>query len=277
MSMQQFISTLSPAQQVALSQALAPQTSQAMPYVDPGPTGQRFRLWNNYYSVVRFQAQVNVSGATTTLTFPPTELRPFSYRINDPLIAAGFDSSFGNATDCETNLVKAGETIAGELLQVDGISLMPSSVTDIGLWKQLIANISVKVSMDGDSHAYRLGRVDMIPGAGGTFGSGITSTVLPGLTESVAIDGSFSNGWSVVDNFYPFPQPLIWSPSGETDSNLNIVLKLVRQQLNVQTARASGSGIAPFTPPTTVGQFGTFIDVMARLHSEQRAARSVNQ
>ena len=250
---------------------------QVVPDVDTGPTGQRFRLWNNYYSIVRFQADVDVVGSVTTLTFVAAELRPFSYRINDPLQSAGFDASFGNATEAETNLTKAGETIAGEQLEVDGLSLMPSSITDIGLWKTLIASISVAISMDGDAHRYRLGRPDMLCGSGGTFGTGQTSTAIPDLQSSIAQDGSFSNGWPVIDNFYPFPQPLIWTPSGETDSNFNVVLKLQRQQVFVETARAAATGIAAFTPPTAVGQFGTFVDIMCRLHSEQRAARSVNQ
>jgi len=250
---------------------------QVMPQIDAGPTGQRFRLWNNYYSIVRFQAIVSVAAPVTTLTFPVSTLKPFSYRLGDQLTTAGFDPTFGpTATEAETNLVKAGETIAGEQLEIDGLSLMPSSVTDIGLWKQLIANIAVTISFDGDAHKYRLGRVDMIPGSGGTFGGGITPTVTPGLAESNFVDTSFSNGWPVIDNFYPFPQPLIWTPSGETDSNFNVVLNLVRQQVVVETARAAAAGVAPFTPPTVAGQFGTFVDIMARLHSEQRAARSVN-
>lgn len=261
----------------ALIANYAGQRRQVIPGVDPGPTGQRFRTWNNYYSIVRFQAAVSVSGSTTTLTFQQQELRPFSYRINDPLVSAGFDASFGNATDAETNLVKAGETIAGEQLEVDGISLMPSSITDIGLYKTLIANISVTISMDGDAQRYRLGRPDMIPGSGGTFGSGITPTLLPDLASSVRSDSSFANGWPVVDNFYPFPQPLIWTPSGETDSNFNVVLRLVRQQVFVETGRAAATGVAPYTPPTAVGQFGTYVDFMIRLHSEQRAGRSVNR
>jgi hypothetical protein len=276
--MQALVNSLSPGQLALAQQAgLSAGSTQAMPYVDAGPTGQRFRLWNNYYSIVRFQAQVNVAGPTTTLTFVPGELRPFGYRIGDTLATAGFDPGFGVATECETNLVKAGETIAGEQLQVDGISLLPSSITDIGLYKQLIANSAVKISMDGDSHAYRLGRPDMIPGAGGTFGSGITPTIIPPLDASIATDSGFSNGWPVVDNFYPFPEPLMWTPSGETDSNFNVVLRLVRQQVVVMTARAAAAGIAAYTPPTVAGQFGTFVDFMARLHSEQRAARSVNQ
>ena len=247
------------------------------PPVDAGPTGQRFRTWNNYYSIVRFQAQVSVAAPTTTLTWQTGELRPFSYRMNDPLVSAGFDASFGNATDCETNLVKAGETIAGEQLWVDGISLMPSSVTDIGAYKQLIANLSVAITMDGDAQRYRLGRPDMIPGSGGTFGTGATSTIVPPLPNVISFDSGFSNGWPVIDNFYPFPQPLMWTPSGETDSNFNVVLKLVRQVVLVQTARTAASGVAAYTPPTAVGQFGSYVDFMCRLHSQQMAARSVNR
>ena len=250
---------------------------QVIPAVDAGPTGQRFRLWNNYYSIVRFQSIVSVVPPTTTLTFQQQELRPFGYRIGDNLTQAGYDPTFGNATEAETNLVKAGETIAGEQLEVDGISLMPSDITDIGIYKTLISNMSVVISMDGDSHRYRLGRPNMIPGSGGTFGAGATTTLVPPLDASTQQDGSFSNGWAVVDNFYPFPQPLIWTPSGETDSTFNVVLKLVRQQVFVLTARAGADGIAPFTPPTVAGQFGTFADIMVRLHSEQRAGRSVNQ
>jgi hypothetical protein len=271
---------LSPGDASALASAIAnfaQRRRQVIPDVDSGPTGQRFRLWNNYYSIVRFQAVVSVVGAVTTLTFQQSELRPFSYRINDQLTAAGFDPTMGNATEAETNLVKAGETIAGEQLEVDGISLMPSSITDIGLWKQLIANMSVVISMDGDSHRYRLGRPDMIPASGGTFGSGVSPTLVPSLDSSLAQDASFSNGWPVVDNFYPFPQPLLWTPSGETDSNFNVVLRLVRQQVIVETGRAAATGVAAFTPPTVAGQFGTFVDIMVRLHSMQRAARSVNQ
>lgn len=271
---------LSPGDAQALASAIAGfanRRRQVMPQVDAGPTGQRFRLWNNYYSVVRFQATVSVAAPVTTLTFPVVTLKPFSYRIGDPLTVAGFDPTFGPAaTEAETNLVKAGETIAGEQLEIDGLSLMNSSVTDIGLWKQLIANIAVTLSFDGDAHKYRLGRVDMIPGSGGTFGSGFTTTLPPNLDSSQFVDSSFSNGWPVIDNFYPFPQPLIWTPSGETDSNFNVVLQLVRQQVLVETARAAAAGVAAFTPPTAAGQFGSFIDVMARLHSEQRAARSVN-
>lgn len=278
-ALQAILANLSPGDAQALANAVnafVGSPTQVMPVVPGGPGG-RYRTWNNYYSVVRFQAAVNVAAPTTTLTFAPGELRPFSYRIGDLLTTAGFDAGVGNATDCETNLVKAGETVAGEQLAVCGISIMPSSITDIGLWKQLASNVSCTISMDGDAQRYRLGRIDMIPGSGGTFGSGISPTVLPGLTESVATDSSFSNGWPTVDNYYPFPQPLWWTPSGETDSNFNVILKLVRQLVIVETGRAAATGVAPYTPPTAVSQFGTFVDMMVRLHSEQLAPRSTNR
>ena len=260
-----------------VAKVVAASKGQVVPRVDKGPTGQRFRLWNNYYSVVRFQSTVSSVPPVTTLTFPVGELKPFSYRIGDNLTAAGFDPTMGNATDADTNLVKANETVAGEMLTIAGVSLMPSSVTDIGLWKQLLASISVQISMDGGGHTYKLGRPDMIPGSGGTFGGGLTPTIVPNLTSSGAFDQSFSNGWPTVDNYYPFPEPIIWSPSGETDSNFSLVLSLRRQQVVVETARAAvGTAVAAFTPPTVAGQFGTFVDFMARLHSDQQAARSVN-
>jgi hypothetical protein len=270
------IANMTPAERQAALAALGG-GSAVVPGVSGGPTGQIYKLWSNYYSIVRFQAIVAVSAPVTTLTFQAVEQRPFNYRIGDNLSNAGFDPAFGVATDAETNLVKANETVAGEQLQVYGISLMPSSITDIGLWKKLIANMSVNVSMDGGAQNYKLGRPDMIPGSGGTFGSGYTPTVVPPLDASIAADSSFSNGWPTNDNFYPFPQPLIWSPSGSTDSNFQIVLRLVRQLTFAETARAAATGIAAFTPPTATGDFGTYIDIMCRLHSKQMAARSVNQ
>lgn len=238
---------------------------------------ERTKLWNNYYSIVRFQAVVSVAPPVTTLTFAVSDLRPFSYRIGDALTSAGFDPTLGNATEAETNLVTASTTIAGQLVKVHGISLMPSSITDMEIWKQLIANIAVVISMDGDANRYRLGRPDMLPASGGTFGGGPTSVLLPGLPDSTFMSQAFNNGWPVVDNFYPFPEPLIWSPSGETDSNFNVVLSLKRQQVIVETARVAAAGVAPYTPPTAAGQFGTFADFMVRLHTDQIAPRSVNQ
>lgn len=244
----------------------------AMPY-------EKAQLWNNYYSMVRFQATVSVALGVTTLTFPVQTLRPFSYQVGGAV--PGVDATFGPATEAETNIVTASQTIAGQLVRVGGLSIMPSSVTDIEIWKTLIAAMSVSISMDGGANAYKLGRPDMLPGSGGTFGAGPTLALSPDLNSSQLISSGFSNGWPTVDNYYPFPQPLIWSPSGETDSNFNVVITLQRQQVVVETARAAAGGppitLAAYTPPTAAGQFGSFADFMVRLHTEQTFPRSVNQ
>jgi hypothetical protein len=196
-------------------------------------------------------------------------------------VAAGFDPTFGPATEAETNLVTASTTIAGQLVKVGGISVGPSEVTDVEVWKQLAANMSVAISMDGDANRYRLGRPTMLPQSGGIQGIGPTLVLAPDLNSSQVFSSQFSNGWPTVDNYYPFPEPLIWSPSGETDSNFNVSLFLQRQQVIVETARAAAGGppitLAAYTPPTAAGQFGSFADFMVRLHTVQIAPRSVNQ
>jgi hypothetical protein len=229
-----------------------------------GVPQQRFRLWNAYYSVVRFQAQVAVAGGVSTLSWNQgMEQRPFSYRIGDQLTGAGFDPSFTPqiATQADTNLVQASQTNAGEQLLVHGISLMPGTTTDAGAFAWLNDSMSVVVSMDGDSRRYRLGRPIMIPASGGMYG----------FATSVATSfntGQYSNGMPEIMNFYPFPEPLVWTSAGETDSNLNVILKLERP---VVLTNASPPG------PTAVNQFGSYVDFVARLHTEQSAERSVNQ
>lgn len=241
-----------------------------------GVPQQRFRLWNAYYSVVRFQALVNVAGPTSTLVFVPQELRPFSYRIGDSLTNAGFDASMGQATEADTNLIKASETNAGEQLEVQGISLMPGDTTDIELFKSLSASMSVVISMDGDARRYRIGRPTMIPGSGGVFGGGPTTALGNNAIGGIPQSQGFSNGWPDIVNYYPFPEPLLWTASGETDSNFNVILKLQRQQLFTETAVIGTPPGPSFLPPTAVGMFGSYVDLMVRLHTEQQGDRSLN-
>lgn len=234
---------------------------------DMGVPHQQYKLWNAYYSVVRFAGTVLTAAPNTTVTWNAgTELRPFSYRIGDPLTTAGFPATFGPnavATQADTNLVKASETLAGEQLMVHGISLMPSLTTDTGGWSYLNDNMSVSISMDGDQRRYRLGRPFMIPASGGSYG-------FPSSVITPFAIGAWSNGVPDIGNFYPFPEPLIWTASGNTDSNFNVVLKLER------TVAVEATTVA--TSPATSGiDFGAYVDIMVRLHTSQVADRSLNQ
>lgn len=239
-----------------------------------GVPAQRFKLWNAYYSVVRFAGTVTaVVGppATTTVTWQGgVEFRPFSYRILDPLTSAGFPAAFGPgalATQADTNLVKASETNAGEQVMVHGISVMPGLTTDFGAWNFLGDNLSVVISMDGDARRYRLGRPFMIPASGGNYG-GIGASVITPFQS-----GTWANGVPDIANYYPFPEPMLWSSSGETDSNFNVVLRLER---GVSLTSTTVAGSSP-TPAGSGVDFGSYVDYMVRLHTSQTGARSLNQ
>ena len=234
---------------------------------DMGVPHQQYKLWNAYYSVIRFAATVTTPGATTVVTWQGgTEIRPFSYRIGDPLTTAGFPATFGpnaQATQADTNLVKASETLAGEQLLVHGISLMPTLTTDTGAWSYLNDNMSTVISMDGDQRRYRLGRPFMIPASGGSYG-------FPSSVVTPFAIGAWSNGVPDIANYYPFPEPLVWTSSGQTDSNFNVVLRLERTVAITATTAS--------TSPVESGiDFGAYVDIMVRLHTSQTADRSLNQ
>ena len=231
---------------------------------DMGVPHQQYKLWNAYYSVIRFAGTVSTNGGNTLVTWQGgTELRPFSYRIGDVLTTAGFPAAFGQATQADTNLVKASETLAGEQLDVHGISLMPSLTTDTGGWAYLSDSMSAVISMDGDQRRYRIGRPYMIPASGGSYG-------FPSSVITPFAIGAWSNGVPDIGNFYPFPEPLLWTSSGQTDSNFNVVLRLERTV--VVTAPTSST-----SPATSGTDFGAYVDIMVRLHTSQTADRSLNQ
>lgn len=238
---------------------------------DMGIPAQRFKLWNAYYSVVRFAGTVTTAGGNTIVTWQQgIEFRPFSYRIGDPLTSAGFPSGFGGqpnapATQADTNLIKSSETNAGEQVMVHGISVMPSLTTDFGAWNFLGDSMSVVISQDGDARRYRLGRPMMIPASGGNYGLG-ASVVTPFTA------GGWSNGIPDIANYYPFPEPLLWTASGETDSNFNVVLRLERP---VVLTAATSATLSPTAEGSGI-DVGSFVDYMVRLHTEQTGARSLN-
>jgi hypothetical protein len=266
---QDAILTLLQATTAAAAQTGAVETQRTAARRDMGVPHQQYKNWQAYYSVVRFSGTVvTVAGppATTTVTWTGgTELKPFSYKIGDPLVSAGFPAAFGPgalATPADTNLVKASETLGGEQLKVHGVSLMPSLTTDTGAWSFLNDSMSVSLTWDGDQRKQRLGRPFMIPASGGNYGFP-TSIVTPFAM------GSWSNGVPDIMNFYPFPEPVLWTSSGQTDSNFNLLLRLERT-VAITAPTAS-------TSPVTSGiDVGAYVDYMARLHTSQTADRSLN-
>jgi len=263
---QEAILTLLQATTAAAAQTGAVETQRTATRRDMGVPQQQYKNWQAYYSVVRFSGTVSVVGANTIVTWQGgTELKPFSYKIGDPLVSAGFPAAFGPgalATPADTNLVKASETLGGEQLKVHGVSLMPTLTTDTGAWSFLNDSMSVSLTWDGDQRKQRLGRPFMIPASGGNYGFP-TSVVTPFAM------GAWSNGVPDIMNFYPFPEPVLWTSSGQTDSNFNLLLRLERT-VAIQAPTASTS------PVTTGIDVGAYVDYMARLHTSQTAERSLN-
>ena len=234
--------------------------------------------WNKYYSTIRFAFNV---AAGFTYTVPAgTQFRAFGYAIGQDLSAAGFPAGTP-ATSAETNLIKPSETIAGEKVVIFGASLMLDEDSDAELAKILWPKLSVIVALNGDQQQYKLGTAGMIPCSGGLTGMGDSYVQVPPLSDTYQSRcGNITNGAPFVANFYPFPEALIWSPSGAGDSSLVVKLTAERQaQFTTQLAadRAGAAGVAAWTHPSAAGALGTFVDVRVTFWSRQLSPRSENQ
>lgn len=234
--------------------------------------------WNKYYSTVRFAFTVT---GTFVYTVPAgTQARAFGYAIGQDLSAAGFPAGTP-ATAAETNLIKPSETIAGEKVLIFGASLMLDEDSDAELAKILWPKLSVILAMNGDQQQYKLGTAAMVPCSGGLTGMGDSYVAVPPLSDTYQSRvGNLTNGAPFVANFYPFPEPIVWSPSGAGDSSL--VMKLTAERAAVYTTlaaadRAGAAGVAAWTHPSVAGALGTFVDIRVAFWSRQVSPRSENQ
>lgn len=239
---------------------------------------QRYSTWNKYYSTVRFQFARTGAGPFTWTVAAGTELRAFGYGLGQDMGGVGFPSGTSPATLAETNLQQASATLAGEKVRIWGMSCLLTSDSDAFLAKLLFPNLSVQLSLNGDQTVFKLGTPEIIPGGGGFNGFGDSFIQQPPLPDTyVSRSGAMSNGLPHAGNFYPFPQPVIWSPQGETDSNLVVKIKAERAVSTTSTDRAGAAGVAAYTSPAaTAGTLGTYVTLKVHFWSRQNAPRSVN-
>jgi hypothetical protein len=240
-----------------------------------------------YYSRVRFAWSAVAAGgppATNTYSIAAgTEVKAFNYAQGQPLNGAGFAGTL-SATALETNLIKQSETVAGEAVQIYGISFQLDSDADAELTRLTFANTSVRLGLNGDQQLYQLGPLSMLPGGGGLHGVGRTDTVEPNLLERFSLVGALSNGLPGRSNYYQLPTPVLWLPPGGSDSTLVITCRVERAisftSLNrvVQAAGANTSGAQAYTGPTsaTANTLGTYTGGWFILHSVTKAPRSSN-
>lgn len=227
-----------------------------------------------YYSTVVFSFKRGTpTGTLYPFTTSAAPRRAFTYAIGDDLQQAGAPTSGTTATPCETNLVNRGQTLAGELVKVYGISAYLGATSDPICAARVFEACSVAISLNGDQQTYRLGRMGFLPGAGGLFGGNITEAVTPAVNGGPAFAGGIANGNPVSGSFYRLPAPIWWQSAGNADSTLAIVVNVDRPEfldLSVN-GREAATGVEAWTPPENF-----FVSVTFRLHTISKSARSVN-
>jgi hypothetical protein len=237
-----------------------------------------------YYSRVRFAFANSVASGVNTITLAAgTELKAFNYAQGQSLTGAGFGGSL-TATALETNLIKQSETVAGEAVNIFGVSFLLDADADAELTRLVFANTSVRIGLNGDQQLYQLGPLSMLPGGGGLHGIGRSDVVESPALDRYAMVGSLSNGLPGRSNYYQLPTPILWLPPGGADATLVITARIERAISMVSTNRtasapASGStGTVAFTAPTTssANTYGTYTGGWFVLHSITKAPRSVN-
>jgi hypothetical protein len=169
--------------------------------------------WNLYYSRVRY-AVTAVSTTPFQYTIAATSLLAFSYGIGQSATSAGLPLA---ATEADTSLTNAGQTINAEFVVVRGCSLFLVGQSDPLLAKALYPLISTVATFGSTS--YKLGTPDMLPSFGGMSGMSESNICSPNLYEQFAKGiGGLSNGAPIAGNVRTFPRSLIWMPAGKGDS-----------------------------------------------------------
>jgi len=259
---------LQAAQDEAVQNVLAPVASKQ-------PTG--------YFSTVRWFAANTGIAPAFLWQIPPTPRVGFNYIQGGVMDGAGFAPGT-IATGRHTNLSKASETRAGETYYIKGVSYHvapldlfgggPSTaVNEPSLAFSVWANCFAQLSMNGGTDIWPLGPLFFFPAISGLSGIGTSTVLSPGLPDAFGTLAGIQNGQQEADNYFEFADPLIWTPSGETDSQLNWIFITPGTGIPMAaTARAAGAGVQQFEPPDVLA-----LDVTVRLIGHSIAKLSTNK
>jgi hypothetical protein len=259
---------------------------------DAALASQRVRLSEPYYSACSFEfAAAQPGGAGTAITYSLAQGKQataFAYGLNNNPAAGGFAAFAAagiNAGLDMTNIREPGKPNAGETVLVYGISVQPWEDSDAWLAKLIWTNVSCFRLMNGGKQRVEMGRLSLMPGAGGLQGTGRSFVVQPASNRTTDFEpGALSNGLTGRDNFYTFAEPWYWRPAGNTDTDLNIVFNVERPIAWTTTPVAANTpaggfnlAYAPPAPPLTGAPLGTYVRFSVLLWSLQDSGRSVNQ
>lgn len=230
-----------------------------------------------YWSTVRVAGTV----AANALTVDTSVRKAFQYQIGQAMDVAG--RAGVAAQYCDTNLLRAGETLDGADVYIWGLCIeLCSNGADPRLAGEVWRDSSVTLSFNG-TQSIQVGTLSMFPSAGGLYGVGNSNLVLPTIATTGIGDsgpgsqfGYICNGNPMAGNFLKFPQPFKWAATGGPDAQLSVNITPNRTiTIPLAATRAAAAGIGQYTQPVT-GAYGTFIDLRVRLVSTSVARRSTN-
>jgi hypothetical protein len=246
-----------------LSSSSQPQSNALKSYLAGKPFNSK---WNAYYSRVRIACTSGGAGSSFVCA-SGNEFLGFGYSRGADMGPAGQAGHI--ATYADTNIQTPSQTVAGEAVEVDGVGLILLTSSDANFAKALDPNVSVKIRLNGSTD-YPMGIPSMLPGPGGLFGASESLSVVPDqISQAGIVVGAMSNGIPHVTNFFPLPEPMIWSSAGKADSTINVILRTESTTTTIanysgasRTAVAGGSS-TPGTAVYTVPLFGViFVDYM---------------
>lgn len=237
-----------------------------------------------YWSTHRFAAS-RAAGPPVVFTIDTTTRRAFGYAIGGSPVVGGFASGYGNATEAETNLTNASQTRNNADVWIWGLAAYITQDSEPALARQVVRNTDISISLNGDQ-TIALGTIEMFPGAGGLYGSGVSYIKCPDLATQGAVDNGggavmpfFSNGNPMAGNFFRFQQPFKWAGIGGQGADSALVVNATPRRTITETsgvARAAAAGVSAFTPPAAAGDPGTYVDIRWHLICVSVAKRSVN-
>jgi len=264
-------------------------------------TSLRVRGQTNYYSTVRFQVQITEADPGPPVAWrvqiAQRERQAFAYASGQSPEVAGFVPPTGvggyasAATLTQTNLSEAKKTRNGEKMIVTGISafLTPGSDQGLAAWVWQHANIKL---MKNDTNGSPLGPLSFFPALSSINGSGESYNLRPSSEqEHTAIVERYRSSEGLTGYYDLSAAPVVWTPSGNTDSSLYLAVNLDEaydeivfdraavaplvsawSPLGVQNSAPNGPAATPRTIVT-----GTYVDILFRFDGTTEQAMSQNQ
>lgn len=224
-----------------------------------------------YYSTLTVQA-TGVGTGTLVYTVGTQELKAFNYAQGNVLDAAGFTPGT-IATAAETNLLLASSTRDNADVMVWGMAAYLTPDSDPLFAQQVWRNSSIFMSLSG-TDTFQVGRLEMLPAAGGLYGQGVSKLSQPPIANTFDVPQGFvNNGNPQSDNYMRFPNAIRWNANGSGQKDTSLVVKL---QINkgfsfTSVARSAATGVSAYVPPATANA-----TIVFRLVSVSISERSQN-